>query len=169
MKKIIFNTLVLLIFVFQVTLAQTAKLSTNFNKTLKSYYQLKDALAADEPAKAIEYAKALQETLKNVPHTGFKSDKHHTLWMQESAKIGTHAGKLSQRKVLAEQRKEFEGISASMIQLTSVLKLNSDEAYVQYCPMGKYSWLSESRKIENPYYGAEMFDCGTVKDVFGKN
>jgi hypothetical protein len=40
---------------------------------------------------------------------------------------------------------------------------------LQYCPMKKASWLSDSKDIRNPYYGANMLDCGSVKTTIKKN
>ena len=30
------------------------------------------------------------------------------------------------------------------------------------CPMKKANWLQEGMKTANPYYGSEMFDCGSA-------
>jgi hypothetical protein len=38
--------------------------------------------------------------------------------------------------------------------------------YVQHCPMANNGdggdWLSAENKIQNPYYGSEMMECGAV-------
>jgi hypothetical protein len=41
--------------------------------------------------------------------------------------------------------------------------------YHDHCPMYNDNqgamWLSETREIKNPYYGAEMPACGTVEEI----
>ena len=32
-----------------------------------------------------------------------------------------------------------------------------------YCPMVKKYWLQKGEKIENPYYGSQMYRCGEFK------
>jgi hypothetical protein len=29
-----------------------------------------------------------------------------------------------------------------------------------FCPMAKHAWLQKNAKIQNPYYGSEMLECG---------
>ena len=42
----------------------------------------------------------------------------------------------------------------------------SKKLYQAYCPMYNNNkgaqWLSDSREIQNPYYGSEMMKCGEV-------
>jgi len=47
--------------------------------------------------------------------------------------------------------------------LTKKFKLSSKQIFVQYCPMADGNWMSDERKIVNPYYGSSMLSCGTVK------
>lgn len=153
----------------QPALAQKTDVSGKFNQTLKSYYALKNVLATDKPDEAPKLALALQTAVREVPHKGFKDTKQHLLWMSESAVIQQKAVALSKSNDLKGQRKSFEGISTAFIRLAKGLKLNNQEAFVQYCPMGKLSWLNEVKEIQNPYYGSQMYDCGTVKDTLEKN
>lgn len=144
------------------------KVATTFNTSLEKYYVLKNALAADKAEEAQQAAVALQSAVKAVPHAGFKNDAQHQVWMKESALILTQAAELAKSTELKSQRKNFEGISLAFIKATQALALNNSEAYVQYCPMGKFSWLNEVKEIQNPYYGNAMYDCGSVKSTIGK-
>lgn len=169
MNKIILGLALFLGAFVQPAFAQKVELSAKFNQSLKSYYALKNALATDKALEASQLANTLQLAVKEVPHQGFANEKMHQLWMKESGIIIQQAAELAKSKDLKSQRKNFEGISAAFIKLSTELKLNNQEVFVQYCPMGKFSWLNEVKQIQNPYYGSHMYDCGTVKDTLPKN
>ena len=169
MKQIIIVFALLCCAYNQPLMAQNKSLQSRFNQSLNHYYALKNALAADEPAEAAKLSTALLRSVKKVPHTGFASEVQHKLWMEESAKITQQCIKLGSTSDLKSQRKNFEQISAAFIRLTGELKLNETPAFVQYCPMGKNSWLNEVKTVQNPYYGLTMPDCGAVKETIVKN
>jgi hypothetical protein len=169
MKQILLGLALFLVAFIQPALAQKTSVSGKFNESLKSYYALKNALATDQSEDALKLAGELQLAVKAVPHKGFTDEQQHVLWMKESAVIQQKATELAKTKDLKNQRKSFEGISAAFITLAKELKLNNQEVFIQYCPMGKFSWLNEVKKIQNPYYGSQMYDCGTVKDTLEKN
>lgn len=168
MKKIMISFALILGAFIQPVLAQKVDLAVKFNKSLSSYYALKNALASDKVTEAGKLAVTLGQAVNAVPHTGFVTEQQHKLWMQEAGNIQVQSAQLSAAKDLKSQRKNFEAISKSFILLTGELKMNAATVYVQYCPMGKYSWLNEVKGIQNPYYGTEMYDCGTVKETIEK-
>ena len=168
MKKIMMSLALIICAYVQPVLAQQTDLSLKFNKALTAYYTLKNALATDKTAEAGKLALVLGQAVNAVPHTGFSSDQQHKLWMQEAGTVKEHTAQLSAAKDLKTQRKNFEAISKSFITLTEELKMNTSTAYLQYCPMGKFSWLNEVKAIQNPYYGSEMYDCGSIKGTITK-
>ncbi|MBB5635465.1 Cu(I)/Ag(I) efflux system membrane fusion protein [Pedobacter cryoconitis] len=169
MKKVLLGLALFLVASLQPALAQKTSVAGQFNQSLKSYYALKNALATDKAEEAPKLALALQKAVKEVPHKSLANVQQHVLWMKESAVIQQKAVELAKTTDLKSQRKSFEGISTAFIKLTTELKLNTQEVFVQYCPMGKFSWLNEVKEIQNPYYGSQMYDCGTVKDTLEKN
>lgn len=66
-----------------------------------------------------------------------------------------------------ELRGEFKSISEALI--SRVEEEGYDGTlFKQYCPMfdGGSTWVSKNEKIENPYYGSQMFNCGeTVEQM----
>jgi hypothetical protein len=40
---------------------------------------------------------------------------------------------------------------------------------VAYCPMAKAHWVQVNGKVANPYYGASMLRCGTIKKAAEKD
>lgn len=168
MNKIILCFALFLGAYIQPSMAQKASPSVQFNRSLKDYYALKNALAADQAAEAQKVALVFLQDVKDMPHTGFASRQQHELWMVEAAKLGDWLTAVAATTELKAQRYNFEGVSTSMILLTRELKLNRAPVFVAYCPMGKYSWLTEVKTIQNPYYGSEMSDCGTIKGAIGR-
>lgn len=76
------------------------------------------------------------------------------------------AEKIVSAKDLATQRKEFTYLSSDVIAMFKHADLKSGKIYVQHCPMANKGdggdWLSSDQKIQNPYYGDEMMECGAV-------
>ena len=64
------------------------------------------------------------------------------------------------------QREHFEVLSTDIDDLITLLGTEKT-LYKDFCPMannnkGAY-WLSEVKEIKNPYFGAKMMKCGSVK------
>ena len=72
---------------------------------------------------------------------------------------------IAQSKDLSTQREKFATLSTTMIALAKTVKLSTEPVYLQYCPMKKASWLSNTKAIKNPYYGNAMLTCGNVKEA----
>lgn len=93
------------------------------------------------------------------------SGNTHEQYMEimESAKEhGEHIAKSD----IDHQREHFEALSADMNDLIALLGTEKT-LYHDFCPManndkGAY-WISETEDIQNPYFGSEMMNCGSVK------
>jgi hypothetical protein len=76
------------------------------------------------------------------------------------------AKKISNSKNIAEQRKEFTYLSSDVIAMFKHTALKQGVIYVEHCPMANNGeggdWLSGEKKIQNPYYGSAMLECGSV-------
>ena len=120
-------------------------------KIYASYITLKDALVNTDSKVAQTAAKELATDLKG--HSG----------CENTALI---AQKISESADLAVQRKEFTGLSNDVIAMFKHSELTSGTIYVQHCPMANKGdggdWLASEKKIQNPYYGSEMMECGAV-------
>lgn len=118
-----------------------------------AYIKLKDQLVATKFEQAIPAAKELVETL-----TGFKG-------CENAAAI---AKKISDAKDIKTQRAEFTGLNIELIPVFKQAELSSGTIYVQHCPMANNGdggdWLASEKKIQNPYYGDEMMECGRVAE-----
>ncbi|WP_316814861.1 DUF3347 domain-containing protein [Pedobacter nyackensis] len=79
------------------------------------------------------------------------------------------ADKIATSKDIATQRKEFTSLSNDVIALFKHADITKGAIFVQHCPMANNGdggdWLSNEQKIQNPYYGDEMMECGRVVET----
>ena len=94
---------------------------------------------------------------------------HKMVFFRALSPLSGQAKHIKDHKEIEHQREYFAKLSNSMYALVFNFKANETEAYLQYCPMKKASWLSNSKDIKNPYYGKKMLDCGSVKATLKNN
>ncbi|RZK50177.1 MAG: DUF3347 domain-containing protein [Pedobacter sp.] len=115
------------------------------------YINLKDALVKSNATEAQEAAKVLIGTLNAQPGC------------ENTAVLATQ---ISNTTDLAEQRKIFTALSNDVIAMFKNATILSGIVYVQHCPMANKDtggdWLASEEKIQNPYFGDEMMECGGV-------
>lgn len=149
--------------------------SGSFNQSyaslLDAYYQVKDALVASDTAKASAAGRQLATAADSLKVSEIQGDSSGKL--KEVAKVfaGTISGSaqgLAGEQGIDGKRKEFEMIADAIWNLTRAVRYGGQKVYWQYCPMafnnkGAY-WLSNERDIKNPYFGAQMLECGSTED-----
>ena len=115
------------------------------------YLSLKNALVATKYDDSKSAAKALSLSLK-----GYAGCENTALM----------AVTIETAKDIAAQRKAFTSLSSDVIALFKHASINKGTIYVQHCPMANNGdggdWLASEKKIQNPYYGSEMMECGSV-------
>ena len=115
------------------------------------YLALKDALVATNADQAKSAAKKLAVSLK-----GYAGCENTAIT----------AAKIETAKDISAQRTAFTSLSADVIALFKHASLNKGTIYIQHCPMANNGeggdWLASEKKIQNPYYGSEMMECGAV-------
>jgi hypothetical protein len=134
-----------------------------------SYINLKNKLVNDDTNNAADKAKLLLASFNrfNTNVLDAKQKKEY-LDIAESAKenaehIGDNAGKLD------HQREHFVLLSKDINDLIKTFGTER-KLYQDFCPMaddGKGAiWISETKEIKNPYLGAKMPTCGSIKKEF---
>lgn len=130
---------------------QLAFTDEKVGRIYSDYIGLKDALVATKFEDAKTAAKTLAVSLKSYAGC------------ENTAII---ADKIETAKDIASQRVAFTALSADVIALFKHASLNTGTIYVQHCPMANKGaggdWLASEKKIQNPYYGSEMMECGAV-------
>lgn len=119
--------------------------SNNPDKAYQRYVSLDNALANDDAMTAQKAAAKLAIAMKDIP---------------ESANAMKAALAISKTKNITLQRESFATLNLSIIKLLKAHKPDNAMPYIHYCPMKKAYWLSNSEKIQNPYYGKSMPSCG---------
>jgi hypothetical protein len=129
------------------------------NNVVTAYLDVKNALAADNGATAEAKAKILTTQIAAVQL------KDQAAWKKYADKLSFDARHISETKAIDHQREHFASLSKNLYAVLKTLNANTQTLYWQYCPMKKSSWLSDVEAIENPYYGKEMLECGSVKET----
>ena len=96
------------------------------------------------------------------------STAEHVVWMKVIKDLTTDAEKITTFKDVSKQREAFVWLSKKMHELAKVSKQDKP-VYYQHCPMynnGKgANWLSKESTVKNPYYGAQMLNCGSTVET----
>ena len=129
---------------------------------------MKDALVASDAAKAKAAAQQLDAAVRAVD-MGALSHDIHTVWMEVMEPLANTATAIGSAKGLELQRKAFRELTAPMARLLKASP-GSTPVYLDHCPMyeGGSDWLSRDKAIRNPFYGAQMMTCGSVKETITK-
>lgn len=161
MKTIKYGIVALLLLSINAVKADT---NSAINKVLTAYLDIKNALADDDNKLANQKALAFIDALIQVNY-GKLYAKQKTTWLKYSEKLRYDGDHIARSAAIAHQREHFTSLSKNMYTVLKQLKVNASPVYIQYCPMKKASWLSESEAIKNPYYGKSMSDCGKVTET----
>jgi Cu(I)/Ag(I) efflux system membrane fusion protein len=135
---------------------------------LSAYLRLSDALAADDYKETIQAMKELKKKVDNAPEESGEKYKQ----LNESVSILKKI--LSKMKIIKnidEARTMFEKLSNQTILLEKRYGHTMDKKiHLTFCPMAFNSkgvyWLQTKDVVNNPYYGAKMLKCGSIKDTY---
>ncbi|MBC7399500.1 MAG: DUF3347 domain-containing protein [Mucilaginibacter sp.] len=157
--KIIRSIFVVLLLTIVAINVKAQATNAAINNVVTAYLDVKNALAADNGANAEAKAKVLTTQIAAV------QIKDQATWKKYADKLGFDARHISETKAIDHQREHFASLSKNLYAVLKSLNANTQTLYWQYCPMKKSNWLSDVSAIENPYYGKEMLDCGSVKET----
>lgn len=138
-----------------ISLSAQSKKDAQVSKLYQNYIAIKSALASDDADKTSKVAAEFIKTASAVDYKVVSEGNLNILRKDATA--------ISEARNITAQRETFYNLSDNMIGLTKEFKLSENPIYVQYCPMADGSWLSDEKKIVNPYYGSSMLSCGSVK------
>ena len=115
---------------------------------LEHYEGIQRALAADSMTGIPESARTIAKAIR--------SDAGNTL----PQTVAEEAEKLADAKDLKAARRAFKPLSASLIAWLEENQVESSGYQEAYCPMADANWLQREEKINNPYLGKKMLNCG---------
>jgi len=143
--------------------AKHAAPANAIDKITTAYLDVKNALAASNGALAETKAKDLLAALSADPAKGLKPDQQKLL-NSYLDKLKFDSRNISETTAIEHQREHFTSLSKNLYEVLKGLKLNTITIYMDYCPMKKAYWLSETAAIKNPYYSDKMMaTCGSAK------
>ncbi|MDO3693325.1 DUF3347 domain-containing protein [Wenyingzhuangia sp. chi5] len=127
-----------------------------------NYLLLKNSLIISDSLSVKKNASQLKESLGK-----FKFKKLKLAQMNEAVKIRREIIELATELIdtgnINKQRNIFQTLSSKFWQIADKLKAKNVTLYLQVCPMTNAKWVSDSDKIENPFYPKNMLTCGEVK------
>jgi len=138
-------------------------------KVVEQYLLLKDAFVSSDELSVETSARQMLDALDKVDMILLEGDAHNQ-WMKLKKPIKDNLNGIVQMKGIEMKRSHFSIVSDKLtvaIQTLGVHKGETANLYLEFCPMafdnkGAY-WISDTKKIKNPYFGDAMLSCGEVK------
>jgi len=151
----------------EVSQESTKQFSTS--EIIANYLKLKNALTKDDSNAAAIASKSLLKTF-NSTDTSSLDTKLKNVLLSILEKSSVHAKYIGDNpSKIDHQREHFIMLSNNINDLIITFG-SKQKLYQDFCPManeGKGAiWISEVKEIKNPYYGAEMLSCGSLKKTF---
>lgn len=147
---------------------KVSALTSPVNGLLQTYLQMKNAFVNDDDKNAAKAGNEMLKALNDFDKSSLKEGEKKVFEdIADDAKehaehIGANAGNIK------HQREHFEMLSKDMYDLVKTFAAG-ETIYVDYCPMYNDNkggtWLSETKEINNPYFGKKMNTCGTIKET----
>lgn len=140
--------------------------NASINEVVANYLKLKNALVSDNSKEAANSANALIATIGKVDINSISKDqmKDYMDIADDAKEHAEHIG--SNGGDIAHQREHFVMLSKDMNDLIQLFG-TSQKLYQDFCPMADDNkgaiWISETKEIKNPYLGAKMPTCGSIK------
>lgn len=123
--------------------------------TLDAYENTRAKLAQDNLAGAQPFATSLAVAARTAADHAVASKPHFV-------SIAAAADKIAATKDMKEARAAFGDVSKSVIQLLVDDPELRTGRFLFLCPMAKgyQKWVQTTGKLNNPYFGSEMLECG---------
>lgn len=152
----------MLIAVLAFGLAQLSAQGVGVDRYMTHYLAVKDALVQGDAASAQESGALLKAALHVTEDLGGPEQK---VYSQQFDALMAGAHSIADTRDIEKQRQAFAKLSPALWELVKTSAGLNGNYYYQYCPMRKAYWISRTKAIENPYYGASMLTCGSVKEI----
>lgn len=149
--------------------------SSMLGALLQDYLNLKDALVNTKSDEVHKSAVSMLENLKILTNdTKAVADQgrlHLNITVQtDSIRLQLTNIISNKDKSCEPQRIYFKYLSDNIYKLIKAYGITNTRLYSYFCPMamngkGGAWWLSNSRKVKNPYFGSKMLTCGELVDT----
>ena len=136
----------------------------------EAYHVVMEALAADDLAEAKKGWARMDAALPGVDPS-LLVRRAREVWDAERRTIRAALATGKQAKDIEALRRPFEPISRSLLAVEEVFGHQGPvKFYRAYCPMAfddkGAPWIQRDDELRNPYFGASMYRCGDISDVY---
>lgn len=143
------------------------KVSSGLSSIMNHYFEVKNALVNDNSKGASEAAAKLSAAIKSLDKSYFAAEQKKSYDLVEPA-LKSSADAIAGATDIKTQREQFINLSDAAYSIAKDFGAGK-AVYREFCPMARDNqgayWVSESKEVKNPYFGAEMLGCGEVKEV----
>ena len=144
-----------------------AQAASAVKEIVSHYLHIKNALVNDNSSEAASGAKAMQTAISSMDKSLLSAAQKLAYDKQEGA-LKDHALAIAKTgDKIAEQRAHFVPLSNAVYELVKNFG-GGRTLYHDHCPMARDNqgamWMSETKEVKNPYFGAEMLTCGSVEE-----
>ena len=145
-----------------------AKVVASIKAVVQHYLHIKNGLTADNSAEAANGGKAMVEAMSKVDKAAMTPEQQK-VYAENEDDLREHAEHIGKNEGNIEhQREHFAQMSEDVYTLVKAFG-GGQAIYHYHCPMYDNNkgalWLSETKEVKNPYFGAKMPTCGSVKEV----
>jgi membrane fusion protein, copper/silver efflux system len=142
---------------------------TQLGRVVQAQFGLVRALAADDPAAASQAALAVDREIHAVDGAELEGEAARAAWNRIAATMHERINQVAAASRLDTQRQHFEPFSDALTEAVQAFGIEgTGPVYRAVCPMvqGREGyWLQDQENIANPYYGAEMLECGWIEET----
>ena len=141
--------------------------SATLDPMWKSYLQAQDALASDALARAKSAFAGLSQTVDSIDDSVLR-EADRQQWSGTRADLAAAAERGAGASDIATARSAFRDASAAVLAIEKQFGHRGTSSYYEvFCPMAfggeGGTWLQTTDEVRNPFYGASMLGCGSVK------
>jgi Cu(I)/Ag(I) efflux system membrane fusion protein len=136
-------------------------------KLLEDYLAIQSSLAEDDFPSAKKGGEKFASTLNGMDMSLLKGEAQR-LWKESLDSLKKGSEKITAASDIEALRSGFEPLSTGMA--VAVGRLGAEikgPVFELFCPMAfnnkGATWLQQSKDVRNPYFGAQMLNCGEVK------
>lgn len=145
-----------------------ANAAASIKAIVDHYLHIKNALANDNPEEAARGGEAIADVIKKFDKS-LLSAEQKKVYDEITSELQDHGEHIAKNAGdIKHQRSHFMLISEDVYSLVKNFG-GGRPLYHDHCPMANDNkgamWISEVKEIKNPYFGAEMINCGRVEEV----
>lgn len=145
-----------------------AKAAASIKAIVDHYLHIKNALASDNGSEAASGAKAMDEALGKFDKSLLTAEQK-TAYDKNEEELKEHAEHIAKNgDKIEHQRLHFAMMSEVVYEVVKEFGAGLPLYHI-HCPMARDNqgamWISETKEVKNPYFGAKMLTCGTVEEV----